>query len=540
MNASVALERRPPLWWVLIRHEWRLTVRAFLAGKARLDATGKRLGKARGRWRIGIWIVMAILFHVLALILTFVLPRHLADDPTTRLASTLVMAFLFTLMLSSAMSRVVAAFHERHDLELLLAAPIAPALILVIRALTVVAAVTLTFAIFLYPFADVGVVMGRWWAGRLYPLVPLMALLTTAVALTLTGAVVRLIGVRRARVGLQIFSALVGASFYLVSQARQFLPRDATLWTTDRMMRIAHDAHPIWPVAFATRIAIGDGWTWLAFTIASVALFAASVRLASRRFFEVAQQPEADGRVTVPKRSAVEGRIGSGFAHGLFATLLVKEWRLILRAPQLISQILLQLLYLMPLMFVAFGQRQGALQWSAGRVRGRHRRCHEHARDLARLAHRGRGGRARPARRQPEGTADDRRGEADSGCVAADRVADAGVDRHRAPLAGRRDHDLRARIARLPQRRDPDGRDAVVRQAQRLPATSSRTRLHRARRGVPVPAVGGGGRARGPGTVDRRGDRDVVRARRAGGLSAARAAPRRRRRSLTAVVDGGR
>ena len=71
---------------------------------------------------------------------------------------------------------------------------------------------------------------------RLYPLVPLMALLATAVALGLTGAFVRLVGVRRARVGLQVFSALIGASFYLVSQARQFLP------TPDRERRDGLDA----------------------------------------------------------------------------------------------------------------------------------------------------------------------------------------------------------------------------------------------------------------------------------------------------------
>ena len=88
------------------------------------------------------------------------------------------------------------------------------------RAATVVAAVMVhTFALFVFPLADVGIPMGRWWTGRLYLLVPTMALLATGVALTLTGAVVRAIGVRRARVGLQIFSALVGASFYLVSQA---------------------------------------------------------------------------------------------------------------------------------------------------------------------------------------------------------------------------------------------------------------------------------------------------------------------------------
>ena len=364
MTTSNASDRRSPLWWVLARHEWRLTVRAFFAGRARPSTGAKASIIIGSKVRIAIWIVAVVLFHVLAFGLASALPRRLHDDPDTRLVALLATACLFTLMLSSAMSRVVAAFHERRDLELLLAAPIAPSLILVVRTATVVAAVSLTFAIFLYPLANMGVATGRWWAARLYLLVPLMALLTTAVALTLAGAVVRLIGVRRARVGLQIFSALVGASFYLASQARQFLPPETTTWASDRLMRTTHDAHPGWPIAFATRLALGDGWTWLVFTVGSIALYAGSVRLAGRRFVEVARTPDADGRVAVPKRSTVDRRIASGFARGLFATVLVKEWRLILRAPQLISQVLLQLLYLMPLLFVAFGRRDG-ITWGA-------------------------------------------------------------------------------------------------------------------------------------------------------------------------------
>ena len=55
------------------------------------------------------------------------MPRTFPDNQATRIAAVSVLLFLFTLMLSSAMSRVVTAFHERRDLDLLLAAPIAPA-----------------------------------------------------------------------------------------------------------------------------------------------------------------------------------------------------------------------------------------------------------------------------------------------------------------------------------------------------------------------------------------------------------------------------
>jgi ABC-2 type transport system permease protein len=361
VSADLPTERRAPLWWVLVRHEWRLTMRDFGGGAMfrGINKDKKPIGQKR---LIFGYVAAAVLLHC-AGALALVFPRTWSDTQGTRIAAVAVLAFLFTLMLSSAMSRVVSAFHERRDLDLLLSAPIAPALILVLRALTIVATVSALYAIFVYPLADVGVATRHWWMAKLYPLVPLMALTSTAVALALTGAVVRLVGVRRARVGLQIFSALIGASFYLVSQAQQFLPKSVASAAMAWMKDATRDGEAAWPVVAAARLAGGDPWAWIAFVFGAVGLFAASVWSARKRFVDVAQQPEADAVVVAPARGKVERRLQTGFARKTFATLLVKEWRLILRSPQLISQILLQMLYMMPLMFVAFGHQGAGLSW---------------------------------------------------------------------------------------------------------------------------------------------------------------------------------
>ena len=359
--SSAALPlRRPPLWRLLIRHEWRLTIRDF-TGRTMGRGSSAKPRKPIGRKRsIFTFTALFVFMHALGSF-TLVLPRHWSDSPAQRLVAMLVMLLLFTLMLSMAMSRVVSAFHERRDLDLMLAAPIAPMLILCIRAITVVAAVTMMFAIFIYPIANVAVASGRWWMARLYPLLPLMALTATAIGLMLTGALVRLIGVRRARVGLQIFSALFGASIYLISQAQHLLPRGAADRWTSWLARTAMSDDSPWPLAFTIRIAAGEPLAWLAFVVGSVALFVSALWLSRRRFSEVAQTPEADARVLTPARAAVERRIAHGFARGLFIRLLHKEWRLILRAPQLLSQILLQLLYLLPLVFLSFGRGASAM-----------------------------------------------------------------------------------------------------------------------------------------------------------------------------------
>ena len=357
---------RPPLWWVLIRHEWRLTIRGFgsfsRGGSAGKDAKPKkRLGRKRFIFNI---VAAAVLLHLVGLIATLALPRHWSDSGPQRMAAAVVMLLLFTLMLSAAMSRIVSAFHERRDLDLLLAAPISPMLILAIRAITVIVVVTMMFAIFIYPIADVGVATRHWWMARLYPLVLLMATLTTAIALLLTGALVRLIGIRRARVGLQIFSALVGASFYLLSQAQNFFPIGLRLRVMSWFVGAVRSDSQMGPIGYLTRIAAGDPWAWFAFAIGSVGLFVVALWFTRKRFFEIAQTPEAEARVTAPVRAKVERRIARSFSGSPFTTLVSKEWRLILRAPQLLSQILLQLLYLLPLLFFAFTRDEGRMSWS--------------------------------------------------------------------------------------------------------------------------------------------------------------------------------
>ncbi len=354
MNPATTDERWPALAWVLIRLEWRLTMRDFFLSASRRKKAAPVVALPPAGRRGGL-VGLAVAFVVLhaAGAMTLLFPRVWHDTAATRLVVLGVFAVLFTWMLSYTMSRIVAAFHERRDLDLLLSAPVDATLILAVRTATIVAATTFTFGFFLFPIVDFGVATGRWWLARGYLLVPLLALAATAVALIVTDGVVRLIGVRRARVGLQVFSALIGASMYFVSQARQFLPAS----TTSRMMAWFRDITRVddapAPIAYLAAVARGDGFAWLALAAAAVGLFGCATWWARRRFVEIAQTPDSTAKVVQPPRTVIERRFARGFARGVFATLLTKEWRLMLRAPQLISQVLLQILYLMPLMFVA-------------------------------------------------------------------------------------------------------------------------------------------------------------------------------------------
>ena len=214
---------RPPLVRLLLRHEWRLTMRDFTSRSAGRGPSAKpKKARAPKRVLIGLAIALVVM-HLVGAFAIFA-PRHWQDTTPMRLFVLGAIALLFTMMLSATMSRVVAAFHERRDLDLLLAAPIPPLVILYVRATTVVVAVTALFAFFLFPVANMGVISGHWWLARIYLLVPVTAIASTGIALFATGAIVRAIGIRRARIGLQVLSALIGASIYLVSQGQRLLP----------------------------------------------------------------------------------------------------------------------------------------------------------------------------------------------------------------------------------------------------------------------------------------------------------------------------
>ncbi|MEO8937990.1 MAG: hypothetical protein ABI277_07395, partial [Burkholderiaceae bacterium] len=97
--------RRPPLWWILLRHEWRLTLRSFGSfgsfGAFR-RGPGAKPRKVRGRTRVVVnYMLAGILLHLLGLV-TLAMPRHWHDTQFERIAAIAALAFLFTSTLSAA------------------------------------------------------------------------------------------------------------------------------------------------------------------------------------------------------------------------------------------------------------------------------------------------------------------------------------------------------------------------------------------------------------------------------------------------------
>jgi ABC-2 type transport system permease protein len=96
------------------------------------------------------------------------------------------------------------------------------------------------------------------------------------------------------------------------------------------------------------RAILGAPLPLLVLSTAALVACLLTVRLTHRFFVHGVQQAVSLVRVARPPAGGVRYRFSRSLAHAV----VVKEWRLIARDPQLISQVLLQLLYMLPLCFL--------------------------------------------------------------------------------------------------------------------------------------------------------------------------------------------
>ena len=272
-----------------------------------------------------------------------------------------VTLFMFLLLVSAAISATLEALYERGDLDLLLGAPIRPRVVLASRLLGVAATAARFYAILSVPVL-VFVLAGGLW--RLLGLVPwLLGLALTSASLggLLTLGLVRWIGVRRARTAASIVSAISGAAFFLVSQLGNLRGQRASpafgqaqlehVQSTLQGSGVLGQGSVLW---YPARVLWLEAVPTLLVLALTMTLFALSVRLLERAFTSGAQQAGVRGAAKTARTTAGPLR----FRQGKWAVLF-KEWRLLARDPLLLSRILLQLVYLLPLAFVLLRNNAG-------------------------------------------------------------------------------------------------------------------------------------------------------------------------------------
>jgi ABC-2 type transport system permease protein len=321
------------------RHELRLAWREWLA-----MMTGGR----RRRTRVAL-IGLAVFAALMHLPAWAVIGRYAAlEAPLDRTSLIVVTATVFlawALMLSQAIESVTRVFYARADLDLIMSSPARLANIFSIRIAAIALTVTAMALLLSTPFVDVLVISGgvRWFAA--FGVVAAVGLSAAAFAIAITIVLFRLIGPARTRLMAQILAAIIGAGFVIALQIAAILSygtlsRFAVL-TSDAAAAYAPDSNSLlwWPA----RALLGDGEALLLLMSAALVLLGAVMTIFSPRFADTAVSASAHAATSRRSNQARTFRGGSRQQ-----ALRRKEFRLLGRDPWLVSQTLMQLLYLVP------------------------------------------------------------------------------------------------------------------------------------------------------------------------------------------------
>jgi ABC-2 type transport system permease protein len=337
------------------RHESRLAWRDWLS----MITAGRRERLRK------VAVAIVIFFAFMHVVASWMVGRFadVAIDKQTLIAVTATMLLSWLLMISQAMESVTRAFYARSDLDLILASPVASDRLFGVRIATVALATTMMALPLAAPFIDMLIVRGGWrWLGA-YGLIVAMGATATALAVGLTVALFRVLGAKRTRFVAQVVAAVIGAAFVIGLQVAAILSygtisRVAVL-RSDRLLASAPDPGSV--LWLPARAALGDGLALACVLAASLLLLAGAIVFVAPRFaaYVIAAAGTDNSSAAAARRSTAFHRESS--PRG---TLRRKEWILLRRDPWLMSQTLMQMLYLLPpaLMLWRNFEHGGALQ----------------------------------------------------------------------------------------------------------------------------------------------------------------------------------
>ncbi len=353
-------------------HELRLAWR-----DAQAMLTGGKAERLR-KLAIGVGIFATILHVVAFFALRSLAGAGFAADLPTLVAVTAGLVLSGSAILSQGMESVTRTFYTRSDLELILSSPVQAHRLFAVRIGAIALTVGAMSLLFIGPFINVMAwTSGAQWLGA-YGVLASVALVTTALAVVLTAGMFQAIGPKRTRLVAQIVAAVVGGLFVIGLQI-------AALFSTGTMSRLsylqsevvlAHAPGPDSVAWWPARAALGDVSAMLAVALASVAVFATTTAFFAPRFANyVVAASGVSRRTSVTQRAARAFRVQTPSG-----ALRRKERLLLVRDPWLLSQSLLQILYLLPpalMLWHSFGAGSGiavvlvpVLVMSAGQLAG--------------------------------------------------------------------------------------------------------------------------------------------------------------------------
>jgi ABC-2 type transport system permease protein len=331
MSSALALS-----WFA--RHEIRLAWREWLA-----MITG-RSGR-RKRAVIGLMVFAAILHLPAYAVIGRFADLQLPLDKSALIVISTTIFLAWALMLSQAIESVTRVFYARADLDLIMSSPVRLTNVFSVRIAAIALSVTGMALLLSTPFVDVLVIGGgiRWLSA--FGVVIAIGLSAAAVAIVITVLLFRVIGPRRTRLVAQILAAIIGAGFVIALQVAAILStgtlsRFAVL-TSDAAAAFAPDPEsPLW---WPARALVGDGGMLSLLLAGALVLLGGVMAVFSPRFADTVVRVSATATTAhrAPRATAFRARSRQ-------QALRSKEFLLLRRDPWLVSQSLMQLLYLGP------------------------------------------------------------------------------------------------------------------------------------------------------------------------------------------------
>lgn len=346
MNSTATLA-----WFA--RHELRVAWRDWL-GMMTAGRRSRRIGVI-----VGLLAVAAVM-HLLA----YAVVGRAADPFAAPATSTLIVISVsivlgWALVLSQAIEQATKVFYARGDLDLIMSSPYPLTTVMSLRMGAVALTMIALALVMVLPFVNVLALMGgtRWFAT--YGLTIAAALSATATALLATIALFRIFGPRRTRLAAQVVSAIVGAGFVIALQVGAILSygtmsRFAMLMSNHASVYAPSPDSLLW---WPARAVLGDNVALFGLLALSLVLLGVAMAVCAPLFGDSIVSV-AGGSVST--RIVVDAKPFR--ARSPRQALRRKELMLLRRDPWLVSQTLMQLLYLVPpalMMWRSFGSGAG-------------------------------------------------------------------------------------------------------------------------------------------------------------------------------------
>jgi ABC-2 type transport system permease protein len=312
------------------------------------------------RWRPRSVSLLLIVFVIFLHLPAYAVVGRFADvqtplDQSTAIVITASIFLAWALVLSQAIESVTRVFYARADLDLIMSSPAPLTNLFSVRIAAIALTVTLMAMLLATPFVNVLVIGGgaRWFSA--YAVVIAMGLSASACAIAITVGLFQLCGPAKTRLVAQIISAVTGAGFVIALQVAAILSygtlsRFAVL-TSDAAAAFAPEADSVvwWPA----RAMLGDIAALVPLLAAGLILLGSAMAIFSPRFSNYVASAAPLAQV---RRKKVARRFRLGSRRN---ALRRKEFILLWRDPWLVSQTLMQLLYLLPpalMLWRSFGE----------------------------------------------------------------------------------------------------------------------------------------------------------------------------------------